>query len=114
MCRTAATDTEVAGTTVRAGDQVVLMYSSANRDPAHFADPEDFDVTRSPNHHLAFGFGTHFCLGAALARLEIRVFFEEFVSRVAGLRLAPGTTPVEMPNSFVYGLREAHLELEPA
>ena len=114
MCRTAATDTEVAGTTVRAGDQVVLMYSSANRDPAHFVDPEAFDVTRSPNHHLAFGFGTHFCLGAALARLEIRVFFEEFVSRVAGLRLAPGTTPVEMPNSFVYGLREAHLELEPA
>ena len=114
MCRTAATDTEVAGTTVRAGDQVILMYSSANRDPAHFVDPEDFDVTRSPNHHLAFGFGTHFCLGAALARLEIRVFFEEFVSRVADLRLVPGTTPVEMPNSFVYGLREAHLELEPA
>ncbi|MEC9426938.1 MAG: cytochrome P450, partial [Actinomycetota bacterium] len=114
MCRTAATDTEVAGTTVRAGDQVVLIYSSANRDPAHFADPETFDVTRSPNHHLAFGFGTHFCLGAALARLEIRVFFEEFVSRVAGLHLVPGTTPVEMPNSFVYGLREAYLELEPA
>ena len=114
MCRTAGTDTEVAGTTVRAGDQVILKYSSANRDPAHFTDPETFDVTRSPNHHLAFGFGTHFCLGAALARLEIRVFFEEFESRVAGLRLVPGTTPVEMPNSFVYGLREAHLELEPA
>ena len=59
------------------------MYSSANRDPAHFTDPEDLDVTRHPNNHLSFGFGTHFCLGAALARLEIRTFFEEWVKRVA-------------------------------
>ena len=63
------------------------MYPSANRDPAHFADPERYDVTRQPNHHIAFGFGTHFCLGAALARLEIRVFFEEFVRRVGALRV---------------------------
>jgi cytochrome P450 family 142 subfamily A polypeptide 1 len=114
MCRTAAIDTEVAGIPVRAGDQLLLMYSSANRDPSHFEDPESFDVTRTPNNHLAFGFGTHFCLGAALARLEIRVFFEEFVRRIAGLRLKPGTTPVEMPNAFVYGLRQAHLEFDPA
>ena len=114
MCRTAAIDTEVAGIPVRAGDQLLLMYSSANRDPSHFEDPESFDVTRTPNNHLAFGFGTHFCLGAALARLEIRVFFEEFVRRIADLRLKPGTTPVEMPNAFVYGLRQAHLEFDPA
>jgi len=114
MCRTAATDTEVAGTSVRAGDQFLLMYSSANRDPLHFDDPEKFDVTRTPNNHLAFGFGTHFCLGAALARLEVRVFFEEFVQRVVDLRLKPGTAPVEMPNAFVYGLRRAHLEFDAA
>ena len=114
MCRVATTDVEMHGHTLRAGDQLVLMYSSANRDPAHFDDPESFDVTRDPNHHIAFGFGTHFCLGAALARLEIRSFFEEFVARVAEVRLAPGTTPVEMPNAFVHGLREAHLELVPA
>ena len=83
------------------------MYSSANRDPAHFADPERYDVTRSPNNHIAFGFGTHFCLGAALARMEIRLFFEELVRRVRSMRLVPGTEPVEMPNAFVYGLRSA-------
>ena len=114
MCRVATTDVEMHGHNIRSGDQLVLMYSSANRDPAHFDDPETFDVTRDPNHHIAFGFGTHFCLGAALARLEIRSFFEEFVARVAEIRIAPGTTPVEMPNSFVYGMSEAHLELMPA
>ena len=114
MCRVATTDVEMHGHNIRSGDQLVLMYSSANRDPAHFDDPETFDVTRDPNHHIAFGFGTHFCLGAALARLEIRSFFEEFVARVAEIRIAPGTTPVEMPNSFVYGMSEAHLELRPA
>ncbi|MBQ91505.1 MAG: cytochrome [Acidimicrobiaceae bacterium] len=113
MCRIATEDVEFGDVTVGAGQQVVLMYSSANRDPAHFDDPESFEVTRQPNHHLAFGHGTHFCLGAALARLEIRVFFEEFVRRFRNPRLAPGTEPVEMPNAFVHGLREAHLVVDP-
>ncbi len=112
MCRVARTDTEVAGQRVGAGQQLVLMYGSANRDPGHFADPERFDVTRQPNDHLAFGFGTHFCLGAALARMEIRLFFEELVGRVRSLRLVPGTNPVEMPNAFVFGLRSAHVGFE--
>ena len=112
MCRVAVTDTEVGGQPVAAGQQLVLMYSSANRDPAHFDDPERYDVTRSPNNHIAFGFGTHFCLGAALARMEIRLFFEELVRRVRSMRLVPGTEPVEMPNAFVYGLRSAHVEFE--
>ena len=86
MCRVANRDYDLSGTTIRKGQQVVLMYPSANRDPAHFDDPETFDVTRDPNHHIAFGFGTHFCLGAALARLEIRTFFEEFVRRVDEVR----------------------------
>jgi cytochrome P450 family 142 subfamily A polypeptide 1 len=112
MCRVAAVDTEVGGRPVRAGQQLVLMYGSANRDPAHFADPERYDVARTPNNHIAFGFGTHFCLGAALARMEIRLFFTELVRRVRSMRLVPGTAPVEMPNAFVYGLRSAHVELD--
>jgi cytochrome P450 family 142 subfamily A polypeptide 1 len=112
MCRVAVEDTEVGGQPIEAGQQLVLMYSSANRDPAHFEDPERFDVTRQPNHHIAFGFGTHFCLGAALARQEIRLFFTELVRRVRSMRLVPGTEVVEMPNAFVYGLRSAHVEFE--
>jgi cytochrome P450 family 142 subfamily A polypeptide 1 len=112
MCRVAVTDAEIGGRPVAAGQQLVLMYSSANRDPAHFTDPERLDVTRQPNNHLSFGFGTHFCLGAALARLEIRVFFEELLRRVRTMRLVPGSTPVEMPNAFVYGLRSAEVAFE--
>jgi cholest-4-en-3-one 26-monooxygenase len=112
MCRVAAVDTEVGGQPVQAGQQLVLMYGSANRDPAHFADPERYDVARTPNNHIAFGFGTHFCLGAALARMEIRLFFTELVRRVRSMRLVPGTEPVEMPNAFVYGLRSAHVEFD--
>ena len=109
MCRTATADTELGGQTVRKGQQVVMMYPSANRDPEHFDDPETYDVTRSPNNHIAFGFGTHFCLGAALARLEIEVFFERLLQRVARIERIEGTPQVEMPNAFVHGLREAHL-----
>ena len=112
MCRVATRDVELGGETIRAGQQVVLMYPSANRDPAHFAEPERFDLTRHPNPHLAFGFGTHFCLGASLARLEIRVFFEELRTRVTGMRLAPGTAPVDMPNAFVYGLTSARVAFD--
>jgi cytochrome P450 family 142 subfamily A polypeptide 1 len=110
MCRVAKADYDLHGTTIPAGNQVVLMYSSANRDPAHFDDPETFDVTRAGNHHIAFGFGTHFCLGAALARLEIRTFFEEFLRRVDSFRVVPGSV-VEMPNPFVYGIKSARIEL---
>lgn len=113
MCRVATEDTEVGGETIRAGDQVVLMYPSANRDTAHFDDPEEFDVTRHPNHHLSFGFGTHFCLGASLARLEIRIFFEELRERVAELAAVPDSV-VEMPNAFVYGLSSAEMTFTPS
>ena len=112
MCRVAVDDYDIAGGTVPKGHQVVLMYGSANRDPKHFSDPERFDVVRFPNNHIAFGFGTHFCLGAALARLEIKIFFEELVRRVASFRMTPGTQPVEMPNAFVYGLRSAHVDFQ--
>lgn len=110
MCRVATEDTEIGGEIVRRGDQVVLMYSSANRDPAHFDQPESLQLDRNPNHHLAFGFGTHFCLGSSLARLEIRTFFEELVDRVGSLSLVEESV-VEMPNPFVYGLASAQVEL---
>ena len=111
MCRVAVRSAEIAGVTIPAGDQVVLMYGSANRDETHFTDAERFDVTRQPNNHIAFGFGTHFCMGTALARLEILIFFQEFVRRVRSLRFTPGTAPVEMPNAFVYGLASAHVDI---
>jgi len=112
MCRVAKADAEVAGVTIPAGDQVVLMYSSANRDEDHFADPERFDVTRWPNNHIAFGFGTHFCLGASLARLEIRVFFEELLRRTSGWRIAEGAEPVWVANAFVRGIDSAQVEFD--
>jgi cholest-4-en-3-one 26-monooxygenase len=112
MCRVATVDTAIAGGQVQAGQQVVLIYGSANRDSSVFDRPEEFDLARTPNNHIAFGFGTHFCLGASLARTEIRVFFEELVRRVSSFRPVPGTAPVEMPNAFVYGLRSAHIDFD--
>jgi len=112
MCRVASVDAEVNGVTIPKGNQVVLMYSSANRDEAHFDRPEEFLVDRTPNNHIAFGFGTHFCLGASLARLEIRVFFEELLRRTSGWKLTPGTAPVEMANAFVRGIESAHVDFE--
>ena len=114
MCRTATADTGLGGQTIREGQQIVMMYPSANRDPAHFRDPETYDVARSPNNHIAFGFGTHFCLGAALARLEIQVFFERLLERVDRIERVESTPQVEMPNAFVHGLLEAHLAFTPA
>jgi cytochrome P450 family 142 subfamily A polypeptide 1 len=86
------------------------MYPSGNRDPEHFDDPERYDVTRTPNHHIAFGFGTHYCLGAALARLEIKMFFDEFVRRVREIRVVPGSVDY-LPNAFVNGVNRAEVEL---
>jgi cytochrome P450 len=83
--RTAARDTTFAGKAIRAGQRLALMYTAANRDPAVFAEPDRFDPVRDPNPHLAFGIGEHFCLGAALARLEARVFFEELLATFASI-----------------------------
>ncbi|MFM7062024.1 MAG: cytochrome P450 [Actinomycetes bacterium] len=112
MCRTAVVDAELGGAAVSAGDQLVLCYASANRDEDHFADGDALDVTRTPNHHLSFGFGTHFCLGASLARLELRVYLEELLSRVAQVTVVPGSF-VDMPNAFVNGVRRVQVELVP-
>jgi len=111
MCRVATRDYELRGKTIKAGDQVVLMYPSANRDEEHFTEPDRYDVTRDPNQHIAFGFGTHFCLGAALARLEIKTFFEHFVRRVDQVRVVDGSVDF-LANAFVAGLNRAEVELE--
>ena len=95
--RTATKDTELRGIPVHKGDRVAMFYPSANRDEAHFADPDEFDVGRSPNHHLAFGGGgTHFCLGANLARVEAAAIVPEVLSRMTDLELAG---PVERVRS---------------
>jgi len=104
MCRVATRDAEIAGTRVAKGQQVVLMYGSANRDETAFEDPQRFDVTRDPNPHISFGFGTHFCLGAALARLELRIMFEELIRRLDDWAWADDLGARRTPNAFVRGI----------
>lgn len=89
MNRTATRDIDVNGLTIRENDRVLLLYPSANRDEKVFHDPFRFDITRDPNDHVAFGaYGRHHCLGAPLARLELRILFEELLSRLDDLQLA--------------------------
>jgi cholest-4-en-3-one 26-monooxygenase len=92
MVRTASEDIEVRGNLIRAGDKVTLWYPSANRDENVFADPFAFDIGRDPNPHITFGAGPHFCLGASLARLEIRVTLETILRRLGDIELARETT----------------------
>src|SRR5439155_11713175 len=88
FCRTAAVDTEVGGQAIAAGDRVLLVYASANRDERAFDDPDGLDIARQPNEHVAFGAGgPHFCLGASLARLEARLMFEAILTRFDGLEV---------------------------
>jgi cytochrome P450 family 142 subfamily A polypeptide 1 len=101
MCRTATRDTVLGGEKIAAGQQVLLMYGSANRDETVFEDPDVFNVRRKPGRHIAFGLGTHFCLGAALARLELSVFFEEYLRRVGHAEWADTQGPRRVPNAFV-------------
>jgi cytochrome P450 family 142 subfamily A polypeptide 1 len=111
--RTATRDHVLRGQTIRAGQQVLMLYGSANRDEAVFQRPDTFDVTREPNPHLAFGIGTHFCLGANLARLEIRVMFEELFRRLPDIRLAPGGEVVRYPSTFIRGWSAMPVEFTP-
>ena len=109
--RTAVADTELGGVAIAAGDPLLLLYAAANRDRAEFGPTAGtFDVGRTPNHHVAFGHGPHFCLGAALARLELSVLLEGVVARWARLTVAG---PVERSGSSVIsGIRAAPLTLE--
>lgn len=88
MNRTATRDVEIDGVTIREGDRILLLYPSANRDEKVFTDPFRFDITRDPNDHVAFGaYGRHHCLGAPLARLELKILFEALLTRLDDLKL---------------------------
>jgi cytochrome P450 len=100
FARSAATDTEIAGQPIAAGERVLMVYSSANRDERAFADPDRLDVTRAPNDHVAFGAGgPHYCLGASLARLEAREMFEAILTRFEGLEAAADPAGLRRVNS---------------
>jgi cytochrome P450 len=101
--RTASADTVLRGVPIAKGESVLLSYPSANRDEAVFTDPFTFDVGRDPNRHLAFGSGAHYCLGAALARIEIRALFAELLPRLESIDLAG--TPEWTATTFVGGLK---------
>ena len=111
--RTASRGTEIAGAPIAEGDKVVIWYISANRDETVFPDPHRFDVERSPNEHVAFGGGgPHFCLGANLARLEIRVLFDEVLRRLPDMELAG---PVErLRSNFINGIKHMPVSFTPA
>ena len=109
--RTASQDTELHGAKIRAGDKVTLWYPSVNRDEAVFKDPDTFDVGRSPNDHLAFGIGEHFCLGASLARLELNILFEELLRRLPDIQLVG--TPARLRSNFVNGIKSMPVRFTP-
>ena len=108
--RTALTATVVGDTAISAGDRVILLYPSANRDEAVFSDPFNFDVTRHPNPHLAFGNGTHFCVGANLARLELTMLFQSLTARFTNLRAV--SEPDVEPNLFARAVRSFHIDFD--
>lgn len=110
MLRTATQDCEVSGVTVAKGETVVLFYPSANRDEDVFDEPERFCVDRKPNQHLTFGFGEHFCLGAGLAKMEIRVLLEELLPRLRAIEPAGRARPIR--TNFIVGYKEVPVAME--
>jgi cytochrome P450 len=101
--RTATTDAEIAGVRVRAGDKVVVSFASANRDETVFADPDRFDPGRQPNPHLTFGHGPHFCLGAHLARVQMKALFTELLTRTSAIEYAG--RPTYLRSTFQRGVK---------
>ena len=113
MNRTATRDVEVAGAQINAGDKVLLLYAAANRDERAFARADEFHVDREPNDHVAFGHGVHFCLGASLARLELRVMFETLLARLPDLTLATDDPLPLRPSNFIVGIEEMPVVFTP-
>ena len=114
MARTATRDVELHGRTIQEGQKLLLLYPSANRDERNFDDPERFDVTRTPNDHMAFGFGAHFCLGNQLARLELKVMVERVLARLPDLHLAVDRASLpRRPANFISGIEEMPVEFTP-
>ncbi len=111
--RTATQDTTLRGQRVRAGEKVVILHQSANRDEAVFPQADRFVVDRRPNEHVAFGIGTHFCLGANLARMEIRVMLRELLTRLPDMELAPGCAPRRVLSPLVRGIESMPVVFSP-
>jgi cytochrome P450 family 142 subfamily A polypeptide 1 len=103
MARTVLRDVDFHGTALRAGEKMLLLFESANFDESVFGDPEVFRIDRNPNSHLAFGFGTHFCLGNQLARLEVATMLRKLVARLPDLRLVDDSALPLRPANFVSG-----------
>src|SRR5690606_36675968 len=105
--RVALEDVEVGGTLIRKGDGVLALISAANRDPAAFDDPDRFDIRRKAMHHVAFSFGSHQCLGQALARAELQIVFSKLFQRFPNLKLAVPVEELEFRyDAFVYGIEK--------
>ncbi len=114
MNRTVTRATELRGQKLREGDRLLLLYASGNRDSAEFSEPDRFDITRDPNRHVAFGgFGTHHCLGATLARLELEVLFEELLRRFPDIELASSDPLPIRPSNFIVGLEQMPVRFTP-
>src|SRR5665213_1650743 len=103
MARQTTRDVDLHGMTIAKGQKLLLLYPSANRDERNFAEPERFDITRTPNDHMAFGFGAHFCLGNRLARMELAVMFDRLFERLPDLALATDAEPPKRAANFVSG-----------
>src|SRR5215472_11335719 len=111
--RTAICDTNVGGTDIKTGTGVFVMVAAANRDPAHFPDPDRFDITRDPNDHVAFGEGIHFCLGSGLAKVEGSIAIATMLARFPGLRLANPEAPLKYKGSyFLRGLAQLEMAID--
>jgi cytochrome P450 len=113
MFRVTTREVEMHGQAIPAGKVVLVMMGSANRDPKQFPNPNDFDITRNPNPHVAFGHGIHFCLGAALARLEAKVALTEFLERVGDFKLASDTPWEPRKGLHVHGPTRLPLLFQP-
>jgi cytochrome P450 family 142 subfamily A polypeptide 1 len=114
MARTTTRDVELEGTLIPSGQELILLYPSANRDAAVFADPGTFDIARSPNPHMAFGFGAHFCLGNQLARLELKVMIERILARLPDLHLSVERTALPRRQAnFISGIEEMPVTFTP-
>jgi len=111
MARTATRDVELRGQQILEGDKLVLLYPSANRDERVFAEPFRFDIARQPNDHLAFGYGAHFCLGASLARTEVKIFFDELLDRMPSLERVDAAAPRLRPSNFISGIEELRVRI---
>ena len=114
MFRVTTTDTQIHDQTIPQGSSVVAWIGSANHDAGQFSEPERFDIDRSPNRHVAFGQGIHYCLGAPLARLEAKIALEAMLERFRSVKRAPDVTLERLPSTIVFGPRSLPITFERA